>query len=121
MHKTPAMRYAKLKALILERRREKEILAIKKELADDNSVYRANIVSEPQGHKRAVSFTIKTQLIRATFNRLKAPPVFSGKDIAELNNFDMGFKAYFEAVRLHNAEKQIKFTVTYLENNPQKA
>jgi hypothetical protein len=47
MHKTPAIRHAKLKALILERRREKEILAIEKELAGDDSIYRADIVSEP--------------------------------------------------------------------------
>jgi hypothetical protein len=47
MHKTPATRHAKLKALILERRREKEILTIKKELAGDNLAYRANIVGEP--------------------------------------------------------------------------
>jgi hypothetical protein len=46
MHKTPAMRHAKLKALILERRREKEILAIKKELVSDDFTYRANIVNE---------------------------------------------------------------------------
>jgi hypothetical protein len=60
MHETPAMRYARLKALILERKREKEILAIKKEFAGDDPIYRADIVSEPQSHKRAVSSTVET-------------------------------------------------------------
>jgi hypothetical protein len=46
MHKTPAMRYVRLKALILEKRRQKEILAIKKELANDDPTYRADIVNE---------------------------------------------------------------------------
>jgi hypothetical protein len=46
MHKTPAMRYARLKALILERRRQKEILAIKKELVNDDPAYRADIINE---------------------------------------------------------------------------
>jgi hypothetical protein len=31
------------------------------------------------------------------------------------------FKAYFEATGLHNAQEQIRFAVTYLESNPQKA
>jgi hypothetical protein len=121
MHETPAMRHARLKALILERRRQKEILAIEKELAGDDPAYRADIVGESQGHKRAVSFTAETQPIRATFNRPKTPPIFSGKDIAELDNFDVGFKAYFKAVGLQNAQEQIKLAVTYLESNPQKA
>jgi hypothetical protein len=47
MHKTPIIRYAKLKALILKRRREKEILIIKKELISDNLTYYADIISEP--------------------------------------------------------------------------
>jgi hypothetical protein len=46
MYKTPVMRYARLKALILEKRREKEILTIKKELAGDDLIYRADIVNE---------------------------------------------------------------------------
>jgi hypothetical protein len=46
MHETPAMRYVRLKALILERRRQKEILAIEKELVGDDPTYRADIVGE---------------------------------------------------------------------------
>jgi hypothetical protein len=46
MHKTPVIRHAKLKALILERKREEEILAIEKELVSDDFTYRANIVNE---------------------------------------------------------------------------
>jgi hypothetical protein len=63
---------------------------------------------------------VETQLIRATFNRLKVLSIFSGKNITELDNFDVRFKAYFKVMGLHDAQKQIKLTITYFEGNPQK-
>ena len=71
---------------------------MERELAGDNPAFRVEIagVTPVQGHKRAISSTVKRQPIRAIFSRLKIPSIFLGKDIIELDKFDVAFKAYFE-------------------------
>jgi hypothetical protein len=120
---TPGARYARLKALLLEKRQREEIEEMEKELSGDDPTYRAEVagVTPAQGHKRAISSTAEMQPVRSSFNRPKTPLTFTGKDIAELDKFNIAFRAHFEARGPYSAFEQIRLAATFLDGNPQKS
>jgi hypothetical protein len=123
VQETPAARHARLKALIIEKRQQEEIEAMEEELAGEKPAFFVDLTGETpaRGHKRAAPSTAETQPFRSAFNRPKTPPCFKGKDIAELDKFDIAFKAHFEAGGPYTAPEQIKLAATFLDGNPQKS
>ena len=120
---TAAARYERLKALLLEKRQLEAIGEMEKELAGEEPAFRATItdLTLAQGQKRPASPSWEDGPRRRPVNRPKTPPTFSGKDIAELDTFDVAFRAYFKVLGLTKVSEQIITAATYLTDNPQKA
>jgi hypothetical protein len=120
---SPADRFERLKALIFQRRQQQAIEDMERELAGEEPAFRATIpdFTLAQGQKRPASPSMEDAPRRRPSNCPKTPPTFSGKDIAELDTFDVAFRAYFEATGLKKTPEQIQLAATYLTDNPQKA
>jgi hypothetical protein len=107
VQETPTARHARLKVLIIKKKQQEEIEAMEEELAGEKPAFFVDLTGETpaKGHKRAALSTVKIQPFRSAFNRPKTPPYFKGKDITELDKFDIAFKAYFKAGGLYTAPK----------------
>jgi hypothetical protein len=78
---------------------------MKEKLAGEKPTFFVDLTGETpaKDHKRAAPSTAETQPFRSAFNRPKTPPCFKGKDITELDKFDIAFKVHFKAGGLYTA------------------
>jgi hypothetical protein len=106
-----------------KKRQREAIEEMERELAGEEPAFRTTITdfTPAQIQKRPVSPPAEDAPRRRPTNRPKTSPTFSGKDIAELDTFNVVFKAYFEATGLTKTSEEIRLAATYLTDNPQKA
>ena len=63
-------------------------------------------------------FSIEKLSSKRPLERLKLPPEFLGKNIVDLNIFDIIYRAYFEATVVIKVSYKIRVIIIYLINNP---
>ena len=117
---SPEKRFERLRLRIVKKRRQQVIEQMERKLAGEKPAFRAEIpdFTLAHGQKRPASPSAEEPFQKRPTDRPKAPSIFSGKDIAELDTFEVSFRAYFDATGVTNITRKIQLAATYLTDNP---